>query len=49
MNALTRLAAFAVALLVVFAAGWGIGAAVGPIGDEPTPVTHTDADHGDGG
>ena len=41
MNAPARLAAFVAALIVVFAGGWVIGAAVGPFHDSPPP-THTD-------
>lgn len=33
MNVPARLAAFAAGLVVVFGAGWGIGAAVGPLDD----------------
>jgi hypothetical protein len=49
MSAVGRLAAFAAVLLVIFVAGYGIGAVVGP---EPTPdegpgpaTTAVPADH----
>ena len=37
MNAPQRIAAFIVGLLAVFGASFGIGAAVGPVTDEPGP------------
>ena len=39
MNAPARLAVYVVALAGVFAAGLGIGTAVGPESDDPAPVT----------
>ena len=40
MTSLQRLAAFAVALVVVFAAAFAAGAAVGPEPDASRPATH---------
>ncbi len=48
MNTPTRLAAFALGLVVVFAAAAGVGNAVGPVGiaDSSTGTTpHGDAPH----
>jgi hypothetical protein len=39
MSSRARITAFAVVLAVVFAGGWGLGAAVGPL-DEPEPAEH---------
>ena len=42
----TRLAAFAVGLVVAFGAAWGVGDAVEPILDEPVPVQDQGHDEG---
>lgn len=47
MNTPTRLAAFAVGLVVVFAAAAGVGNAVGPVGTAPDDAASQDA-HGGG-
>jgi len=51
MNAPLKIGSFVAALGVVFAAAAGVGALVGPVGDEPaavTDVSHTGgSDHGD--
>ena len=51
MNTPLRISSYVVGLGVVFAAAAGVGALVGPIGDEPpavTDVSHTGgSDHGD--
>ncbi|MBK6855777.1 MAG: hypothetical protein IPG97_04260 [Microthrixaceae bacterium] len=33
-----RLAAFAVVLVMIFGAGFGLGRAVGPVGTDPSPT-----------
>jgi hypothetical protein len=42
MNVATKLGAFALALGVVFAGAYGVGALAGPAGTEPGPVPHDD-------
>lgn len=51
MNAPTKLATFAVGLLLAFGAAFGVGRAVGPIGesDDPAPSAPTEAVDHDGG
>ncbi|HWJ63771.1 MAG TPA: hypothetical protein VNS19_17485 [Acidimicrobiales bacterium] len=53
MNPAAKLAGFAVVLLASFGAAFGIGRAVGPIGDDPEPpapaVTTTTTMPGHGG
>ena len=49
MNVPTKLAGFAVILLATFGAAFGVGRAVGPVGNDPTPgstVTTTNPTHG---
>ena len=56
MSVPVKLAAFAVVLALSFGAAYGVGAAVGPIEDDPSDAAHTpaattggtmtDADHG---
>lgn len=49
MGAPAKLAGFAVILLLAFGASFGLGRAVGPVGDDPapaTPVTTTGTEHG---
>jgi hypothetical protein len=38
-----RLGAFAVGVMVVFVAAFGLGRAVGPVGDDPPSTTSTTA------
>ena len=45
MNTPARLAAFGLGLVAAFAAGIGIGSAVGPVGTA-TPAVEMPADHG---
>lgn len=40
-----KLGGFAVILLAVFGAAFGIGRAVGPVGDEPSPPAVTTTTH----
>lgn len=52
MTPVAKLAAFGGVLVLVAAAAWTLGSAVGPIGERPTPVVsepgHTgDSGHGD--
>jgi len=42
MNVSVRLAVFALVLALVFAAGIGLGAAVGPFDEEPAPAPHVE-------
>ncbi len=51
MTVPTKLAGFAVILLATFGAAFGVGRAVGPVGDDPAPppvttTTTTEPDHG---
>lgn len=50
MNTATRVGAYLVGLVVVFAAALGLGATVGPVGpaaDRTQPAVTTGVDHGD--
>ena len=50
MSTVARLAAFAVALLACFGAAFGVGRAVGPVGDgAPAPAATTTTLPGHGG
>lgn len=40
-----KLAAFAAALVAVFAVGWGVGAAVDPVIDEPAEQHQPEPEH----
>ncbi|MFC6091712.1 hypothetical protein [Saccharothrix lopnurensis] len=44
LSPMGKLAAFGVVLVLVAATAWTLGSAVGPIGDQPTPVV-PGADH----
>ncbi len=49
MGAPAKLAGFAVILVAAFGAAFGLGRAIGPVGDDPAPavpVTTTQAEHG---
>jgi hypothetical protein len=51
VGAPAKLAGFAVIALAAFGAAFGVGRAVGPVGDDPAPApsaatTTTDPDHG---
>ena len=39
LNVPAKLAAFAVALVATFALSYGVGSAVGPIGNDPAPTS----------
>ncbi|MCU0310512.1 MAG: hypothetical protein MUE36_06185 [Acidimicrobiales bacterium] len=50
MDVRRRLAAFAVGLVVLFGAGWGLGRAIGPLDEpEPMPMDHGSMASGDTG
>ncbi|MFD0204369.1 MULTISPECIES: hypothetical protein [Saccharothrix] len=49
MTPMVKLAAFGGVLVLVAAAAWSLGSAVGPIGDRPSPAVPESGHEGDAG